>query len=189
MKTEQFQKILNRIEAGEFDISVLCFGEKGGKNPSVVKGVDEDKLKSTLSEVGYSYQEFVSWLDRMKGSGRFFEKYQDEDIVFSNSGIWDEVASKVEYMGSFKDTRYKGVEIDIRVDSEGNPTGIVYIGVPVEETTSIKSNLNYRIDYDDVFTGNKLYISLKDEIPNSPKEVKDLVDRAIGSLEINIKVE
>lgn len=176
MKTEQFQKILNRIEAGEFDISVLCFGEKGGKNPSVVKGVDEDKLKST-------------WLDRMKGSDRFFEKYQDEDIVFSNSGIWDEVASKVEYMGSFKDTRYKGVEIDIRVDSEGNPTGIVYIGVPVEETTSIKSNLNYIIDYDDVFTGNKLYISLKDEILNSPQEVKDLVDRAIGSLEISIKVE
>lgn len=152
MKTEQFQKILNRIEAGEFDISVLCFGEKGGKNPSVVKGVDED-------------------------------------IVFSNSGIWDEVASEVEYMGSFKDTRYKGVEIDIRVDSEGNPTGIVYIDVPVEETTSIKSNLNYRIDYDDVFTGNKLYISLKDEILNSPQEVKDLVDRAIGSLEISIKVE
>lgn len=189
MKTEQFQKILNRIEAGEFDISVLCFGEKGGKNPSVVKGVDEDKLKSTLSEVGYSYQEFVSWLDRMKGSDRFFEKYQDEDIVFSNSGIWDEVASKVEYEGNFKDTRYKGVEIDIRVDSEGNPTGIVYIAVPVEETISIRSNLNYRIDYDDVFTGNKLYILLKDKILNSPQEVKDLVDRAIGSLEINIKVE
>lgn len=164
---EQFRKILNHIEEGEF----------------------EDELKSTLIEACYRYQGFVSRLDRTKGSDRFFEKYQDEDIVFSNSGIWDEVASKVEYVGNFKDTRYKGVEIDIRVDSEGNPTGIVYIGVPVEETTSIKSNLNYRIDYDDVFTGNKLYVSLKDEILNSPQEVKDLVDRAIGSLEISIKVE
>ena len=189
MKTEYFQKILNRIEAGEFDISVLCFEGKGGKKPSVVQGIDEDRLKSALSEAGYSYQEFVSWFGGMKGSDRFFEKYQDEDIVFLNSGIWDEVASEVEYEGNFKDTRYKGVEIDIRVDREGNPTGIVYIAVPVEETTSIRSNLDYQIDYDGVFTGNKLYILLKDEMLSSPKEVKDLVDRAIGSLEINIKVE
>lgn len=49
MRTEQFQEILNRIEAGEFDISVLCFGEKGGKKPSVIRGIDEDKLKSTFS--------------------------------------------------------------------------------------------------------------------------------------------